>query len=39
MLGLSKDHGMEFDMTSRNDLGDWDRVRDFAHRFTEVLGK
>jgi len=33
MLGLSKEHGMELDMKGRNDLRDWDRIRDFAHRF------
>jgi len=37
MLGLSKDQGMELDMKGRNDLRDWDSVRDFAHRFAESL--
>jgi len=39
MLGLSKEHGMEIDMKGRNDLRDWDRVRNFAHRFAESLKK
>ncbi len=39
MLGLSKEHGMEIDMKGRNDLRDWDKVRAFAHRFAESLGK
>jgi len=39
MLGLSKDHGMEIDMKGRNDLRDWDKIRDFAHRFAESLNK
>jgi menaquinone-dependent protoporphyrinogen oxidase len=39
MLGLSNEHGMEIDMKGRNDLRDWDRVRDFAHRFAESLGE
>ncbi len=37
MLGLSKDHGMEFDAEGRNDLRDWDRIRDFAHRFAVII--
>jgi menaquinone-dependent protoporphyrinogen IX oxidase len=37
MLGLSKDKGMEFDTEGRNDLRDWDRIREFAHRFAESL--
>jgi len=37
MLGLGKDHGLEFDVEGRNDLRDWDRVREYAHRFAESL--
>jgi menaquinone-dependent protoporphyrinogen IX oxidase len=37
MAGLSKDKGMEFDTEGRNDLRDWDRIREFAHRFAERL--
>jgi len=37
MLGLSKEQGLELDMKGRNDLRDWDRIRDFAHRFAESL--
>jgi len=37
MVGLSKDLGLEFDMKGRNDLRDWNRIRDFAHRFTKLL--
>ena len=37
MLGLSKDKGLEFDADGRNDLRDWERVKDFAHRFAESL--
>ena len=37
MAGLSKDLGLEFDMKGRNDLRDWDKIRDFAHRFVESL--
>ena len=37
ILGLSKDQGMELDTKGRNDLRDWDRVKDFAHRFAESL--
>ena len=37
MLGLSKEKGLELDMKGRNDLRDWDRIRDFAHRFAESL--
>jgi len=37
MLGLSKDQGMELDAKGRNDLRDWDRIRDFAHGFAESL--
>ena len=37
MLGLSKEHGMEIDMKGRNDLRDWDSVRDYAHSFAESL--
>ena len=39
MLGLSNEHGMELDMKGRNDLRDWDRVKDFALRFAESLNK
>ena len=39
MLGLGKDHGLEFDVGGRNDLRDWDRVREYAHRFAESLKK
>ena len=39
MLGLSKEKGLELDMKGRNDLRDWDRIRDFAHRFAESLNK
>lgn len=37
MLGLSKDKGLELDMKGRNDLRDWDRIRDFAKGFAESL--
>jgi menaquinone-dependent protoporphyrinogen IX oxidase len=37
MLGLSKDLGLELDMKGRNDLRDWDRIREFAHRFADSL--
>jgi len=37
MAGLSKDLGLEFDMKGRNDLRDWDKIRDFAHRFADIL--
>ena len=37
MLGLSKEHGVEIDMKGRNDLRDWDRIRDFAHSFAQSL--
>jgi menaquinone-dependent protoporphyrinogen IX oxidase len=36
-MGLSKKHGMEFDEKGRNDLRDWKKIRDFAHRFAESL--
>ena len=39
MLGLGKDHGLKFDVEGRNDLRDWDRVREFAHRYAESLLK
>jgi len=39
MLGLSKDKGMEFDTEGRNDLRDWDKIQDFAHKFAESLKK
>jgi len=37
MVGLSEELGLELDTRGRNDLGDWDRIRDFAHRFAESL--
>lgn len=37
MAGLSKDLGLELDMKGRNDLRDWDKIRDFAQRFAEIL--
>ena len=37
ILGLSKDQGMELDIKGRIDLRDWDKIRDFAHRFAESL--
>ena len=37
MLGLSEEQGLELDMKGRNDLRDWDRIRDFAYRFAESL--
>jgi len=37
MLGLSAELGLELDTRGRNDLRDWDRIRDFAHRFAESL--
>jgi menaquinone-dependent protoporphyrinogen IX oxidase len=33
MVVPSKELGLELDMRGRNDLRDWDRIRDFAHRF------
>ena len=39
MLGLSNEQGLELDMKGRNDLRDWDRIRDFAYRFAESLNK
>ena len=39
MAGLSKDEGLELDMKGRNDLRDWGRIMDFAHRFAESLKK
>ena len=35
----SKELGLELDMRGRNDLRDWDRIRDFAHRFAASLNK
>ena len=32
MVGLSGELGLELDMEGRNDLRDWDGMRDFAHR-------
>jgi menaquinone-dependent protoporphyrinogen oxidase len=37
MLGLSNEHGMELDMKGRNDLRDWDSVKEFAFRFAKSL--
>jgi menaquinone-dependent protoporphyrinogen oxidase len=37
ILGLSNEHGMELDMKGRNDLRDWDQIREFAQRFSELL--
>jgi len=37
MVGLSGELGLGLDMRGRNDLRDWDRIRDFAHRFAEPL--
>ncbi len=39
MLGLSNEQGLELDMKGRNDLRDWDRVKEFAYRFAESLKK
>ena len=39
MLGLSEEQGLELDMKGRNDLRDWDRVRESARRFAESLKK
>ena len=37
MVGLSGELGLELDMGGRNDLRDWDSVREFTHRFAESL--
>jgi menaquinone-dependent protoporphyrinogen oxidase len=37
MVGLSEEKGLELDMKGRNDLRDWDRIREFAYRFAESL--
>lgn len=37
IAGFSKEKGLELDMKGRNDLRDWDSVRDFAYRFAEPL--
>ena len=37
MMGLSKEHGMEFEAKGRNDLRDWEKIQDSAHRFAESL--
>jgi menaquinone-dependent protoporphyrinogen oxidase len=37
MVGLFEELGLELDMGGRNDLRDWDRIRDFAHRVAESL--
>jgi len=39
IVGLSEELGLELDMRGRNDLRDWDRIRDFAHRFVESLSE
>ncbi len=39
MMGLSKEQGLELDMKGRNDLRDWDKIRDFANKFMELLLK
>jgi len=39
MVGLSNDLGLELDMKGRNDLRDWDGIRDYAHRFAVSLRK
>ncbi len=37
LMGLSKEQGMEFDAKGRNDFRDWEKIRGFAHRFSESL--
>jgi len=37
IMGLSKEKGLGLDEKGRNDLRDWDRVREFARRFAESL--
>jgi len=37
MAGLSGELGLELDMGRRNDLRDWDRIQDFANRFSQSL--
>lgn len=37
VLGRSKDKEMELDVEGRNDLRDWDRIREFAHSFAESM--
>jgi menaquinone-dependent protoporphyrinogen IX oxidase len=39
LMGLSNERGMEFDAKGRNDFRDWDKIRDFAHRFAESLSE
>jgi len=36
MVVPSKELGLELDMRGRNDLRDWVRIRDFAHRFAAL---
>ena len=37
MMGLSKELGLELDMKGRNDLRDWDKINQYAKKFTELL--
>jgi hypothetical protein len=37
MQGLAKDKGMELKVEGRNDPRDWNRIREFAHRFAKIL--
>ena len=37
IAGLSGEGGLEFDARGRKNRRDWDRIRDFAHRFAESL--
>lgn len=39
IMGLSKEQELELDMKGRNDLRDWDKINEFANKFTELLMK
>jgi menaquinone-dependent protoporphyrinogen IX oxidase len=35
--GIAKETGIEFDEKGRNDLRDWDEIREFAGRFAQLM--
>jgi menaquinone-dependent protoporphyrinogen oxidase len=37
MMGLSKEQGLELDMKGRNDLRDWDKISEYANKFSNIL--
>lgn len=37
ITGLNNDMNLKLDQNGRNDLRDWDKIREFTYKFTKII--